>query len=295
MKLALLVICFSVLSNCSSSGGGGTTPVTVHSGTKSPTSALRGEDVTATYNAASDTFSITIEGRPIVLTSDAVRSRAGNVGVSAFSDSTLIGGREFPEFVVFHLVSSSGNTTATLAAKSGGINLPGYSPAFSAGHFGAGYSRENTTVIPISGSATMNGQYVGVVSGNRLVGGIVDDVSDEVIYGVVALTADFNTGTVNGNITNRVSYDLAIMEPNNNETVADVILTNVSIANDGTYSGNISGGGINRGGSLTGTTGSYSGVISGANGTETAGLLSITHRYTGVPFGLFEEGIFVAQ
>lgn len=143
--------------------------------------------------------------------------------------------------------------------------------------------RLTDTVLPVTGEATFNGKYLGLVA------------SSAAITGEATLTADFANSQVSGAITDRTQVDIMTGEPTANGLITtDMILEAGTLADDGSFSGAVSGGDVIIGGdTVTPTDGLYIGLVTGAAGDSAAvGLRTtfVVNDETG-----YEVGSFIAE
>ena len=280
---------FLLIAGC---GGASTSPANVPiAGTKPPVTHVVGLDLARSYDAATNTVTVTLDGQDIVLSADAFRSQTGIIDIEAFSDGLWDTG-SLPEFVAYRMISSSGQTSAKLNIRTSVANVPGYS-TISDASFGSRYARHTNTEIPSSGTATMHGRYIGALSDDRLIPANAHANAHLAIYGDVELTVDFAEESISGLISNRQVFEQSVPEFETT-IVDDLVLTKTDIANDGSYSAATSGG-RHRPSATTSATGTYTGIISGAYATETAGAVAVLHQNPGSTSRLWEHGVYVAQ
>lgn len=176
--------------------------------------------------------------------------------------------------IYIHGISTNEDSGAFLVATNGGPT------AFE----GAAYDRYNAGTLPTSGSANYTGAYLGAVADSASID--LNNNADTLVSGDIALNANFATGTINGEITNRVVVLFG--------DVDDVTLSAGTIAADGSYAGTASGGYAPSVWGDFDSAGTFEGVI-GGDGASTAGAVRIFHDLEGFPGGVAELGVFIAE
>lgn len=188
----------------------------------------------------------------------------------------------------YYGVSGNSHSVAMFGTSPSGRTGAGVAYIASSGGQGIYFQRVGQTVLPTSGTATFNGDYIATVDANSA---ILD------ISGDATLTADFAASTISGQITNRQDWYRNIVPlTRGGSTIDDVTLQETAITGTGTFAGTATGGDFNQGTSTSiSTSGSYAGVIGGATGDEVAGGLVIEHDNTNALFDMTEIGAFVAN
>lgn len=241
------------LGACSSSGGGGTLNGPI-------VSQFHGDlpaDLTVTYDAVADEYTIESGGETVVLTSGG----ASTPGFAAYEDNVASG--------YYIKETDSGSAFgAIIGSDDAGLNLVGV-------HFG----RLTETERPTEGTASYSGEYVAILAD------ATDHGDEGRVLGDAMLTADFGNMSIEGTISNRTI---------DGDEFADVILESTTIDDTAAFSGTATGGRYAHG-SNVGTTsnGSYVGLITGANGEDLVGGLRIDHVIDGD--NLIEAGVFIAS
>jgi hypothetical protein len=143
--------------------------------------------------------------------------------------------------------------------------------------------RLSDTVLPVSGTARMTGGYMGLISAH-------DDLGYRgYITGATELFADFDSMTIQGEITGRVNTNVP---PRAFDPL--ILLASPIDAENGSFRGD-TGGGILAGlPGFDGAPGTWGGLIVGPDGGEAVGSVYIVHERAGVPTFL-ETGAFVAD
>lgn len=156
---------------------------------------------------------------------------------------------------------------------------------------GAAFGRREETVLP-DGEAAFSGDYAGLTV--RSAAGL-DNAVTSMLTGDVALTVNFDDGIMSGSITNR---EVLTPAGTNNAffDAADVIISDGTIAENGTFSATTSGGEFIPVLVQTWTSdaGSVNGVLGGETGASAAGILRIEHSSDGSASVYNEVGAFVA-
>ena len=164
------------------------------------------------------------------------------------------------------IVTSSGSGTA-FAAHLGGNAAE------------RGHARLTETPVPTPGRATFAGSYMGIIT-------TVDSFAYRgFITGEVALRADFDAMTMEGDITRRVNTS--------GRDFAPLALDPSPISAEGGFGGPTSGG-ILTGLGYDSATGVYGGLVTGPGGGEVVGSVSVLHEDATLrPF--LERGAFAAE
>jgi len=260
-----------VLAAC---GGSSSDPTTR---TVTPTSAQLGStSVGATLNAARSVITVDVNGTP---TPETVNP--------ALTQGTFLGGATLggPDNTLISYVSETDASRAhvTLYSISGAV-----------AHAGS-FARLTPTELPLTGSATFTGDYVGT---------FIEPDTGRIAFsfgtvGDLMLSADFAAATIDGEITNRRIVGLTSGTEFTATDVADVTLMVTPITENGGFSGTATGGDLIAGSSGTGLpldsntdAGTFRGLIAGSTGTEAVGALDIAHSIAGDT--LNEIGSFAA-
>lgn len=219
-------------------------------------------------NSGTDAFEVVVdaEGNSVTVSYDGTTEQIStetvpDLGtyVAAFNDPEPGSERKIS------LVSATSNSIATLSSRRrANSNL---------------FSRIGTTTIPLSGSATLQGDYIGQElwdDGTPLVGANV--------IGDVTLNVDFEEQLISGEITNRQGYSLISGTTTSHADYEDIALHETEITANGGFSGRLTGGSFSDGddgpgGYYSETIGdfTYDGLLAGEGATEAVGGLSITH------------------
>jgi hypothetical protein len=230
-----------------------------------PTEIVLGQlpaDFSAAYDAATDTVTLNVGTRSLVL------PRAAQFETKLFRVYRLR--REEPWAWALIAETASGNGRAgTFFSSPEGIA-------------GLDFARLTETELPVDGRATYGGDYQAFVSDGILAGARIN--------GDAALNADFESGTISGILTNRKNTNTP------GSTWADVNLAPTTIA-EGAFGGVATGGAALDGWTFRSTTspGSYAGLFTGAEGQELVGGVVIPHVTIGSGTNLTEYGAFVAE
>lgn len=182
----------------------------------------------------------------------------------------------------YRVVSASGNSIVSVGAAEDTFNI-----------LSVNYERVNSTALPVSGSTTYNGDYLGLITAS----GSTDLRS--VVTGDMSLTANFGTSSVSGSVTNRVVGTIDTFAANG-EVTTDLVLDASGIDDIGGFSGDAFGATFTTDSGANGytlTSGQYTGLISGGTANETVGGVFIEYTRTtgaGGPTGLVETGAFLA-
>lgn len=261
-KLMIALTGCVALSAC---GGGGTTvqqktpmftPVAAHQG------SAQGE---LELNAAGDRIKVDIDGATATLT-------AGSIA----SAGTFTGGEQTDSERVYAYISETNNSRAGVAHIRNGADPQNLSAQF---------ARITKIEAPTSGSATVSGDYVGILTANNnAIGRMTGDAR---------LTASFGSQTVRGRITNREYGNLRTGNVSTGVMVNDIQLEETSFNKNGRFIGDISGGAFSTA-TLNGTAtgGGFAGLIAGRDGDEIVGGVQVTSTYGGTDF--IEQGAFAA-
>ncbi len=239
----------------------------------SETVAVGSVPVDVRYDAGSDSVIYSIGGSDVATMSREATLDRGSF--EAFEDATN-------GHYAFRSVSASGDSAITVGAAEDTFNI-----------LSANYERVIDTALPVSGTATYNGDYLGLIT----VSGSTDLRS--VVTGDMSLTANFGTSMVSGSITDRVVAGIDPLAPND-EATTDMVLNATAIDDQGGFSGEASGSTFTTDAGTNAYTimsGRYTGLISGATADETIGGIVITYERSsgsGGPSGLVETGGFIA-
>lgn len=260
---------FSVLplATLAACGGSGATPVTF-----------------VEVLAASDTFGdsdVNVELTPSGETITVVK-----MGPLALGTDTA------PDIGTFKTAfDSSGDYTIAFVSQSDSSVVGGavYRDGATETH-GVFYDRTAPTQLPTTGSATFEGDYVGMLISAASQG----SVFALGFQGDAALDVDFGDGTVEGNITNRELITLSTGTVVVDTSVEDMILAPTSLTAEGSFLGDVSGGaysvGVNT--STVSAASTYQGLVAGADADELVGGVSAIHTITGDQ--ALEVGAFAA-
>ena len=157
---------------------------------------------------------------------------------------------------------------------------------------GAAFGRRDETILP-EGTATFSGDYAGLTVFQRPT---ADDDVTSMLTGDVALSVDFDDGSLTGDITNR-----EVLLPTGANYAGyeaeDVAISGGTIAANGTFMASATGGAFISAfpGEVWSTSdGAVSGVFAGAEGGTAAGVLSITHTETTGDDDFREVGAIIA-
>ena len=259
--LATGAVAAALLAGCGGGGGGGVdddgTPVTAVEATMGQLPS----GFSARYDAASDTLILEDGTNSVVLQREA-RFEVPPYRLYSFRAT----GRSAR---VLRAETASGGGISGVALWQGGTGL--------AGPF---YARLSDTQLPSDGSATFAGDYAAIVER--------DLNFNFFVKGAATVSADFDTNTISGEITNRTDS----AEPR--ATFADIVLAPAAIV-DGRFAG-IAGGGAGTG--VLGTTvqpGNYAGLFTGVTGQEIVGGVVISHETVVTRTPLTEYGAFIAE
>lgn len=246
MKQSFALISAMVLAGC----GGSSTPSTVD---VLPERANLGDlPVNVTYDNATDTYTLERAGfGPTVLTPSTIYTFGTFEG--AFGEPSA--GQIF-----FAQISETDDSSAIVFTREDS----------SGGFSSATVARLTDTVMPTQGTATLTGDYVGLV---KIAG---DGEVRAVIIGEAAVDVDFGDATLSGTVINRELREFG--SPSSiliGITSDNLMLGETTIAAaDGSFAGATSGGrfiedaGFLTEELLTVPDGNYTGLIAGPDGTE---------------------------
>lgn len=264
--LITTTLVLSALAACGGSGGGPTV-ITL----PAAAGALGESDVQVELTPSGETLTVTKSGGPEALTTDT----APDVGT--YRSAVDPGGNYTIAFV-----SASATSVAGMAVYQDGADQT----------HGVYYERIGDTNLPKSGTATLSGDYVGM---------LIDDAGGGSVFGAgflgeVMIDVDFETPGVSGAITNRefvslLTADTFIV----GSSVADITLTETGLLDGGSFAGTLTGGAVTIDGDTSDTSGpnSYAGLIAGAEATEAVGGISLPQNIEGsayVEIGSFAAG-----
>ena len=259
MKAFFLVSICAALAAC---GGSGTVAPTT---TFAPTGGTRGIPfLPVTYDAMLDEYTLQSGVDTFVLSG----SSTFDIGTFDAAVDTVGGNGVF--------ISQTDDSIAQLTSVSG------VGP-------GTRFTRIVPTVAPGSGTSTLTGDYVALLTNNA--SGNVELI----MSGDASMTFDFGASTTGGIITNRVVRDATNNTVFVGVAVGDITLTETTLTNDsGIYGGTTSGGSIDLStfmGSPTTTVGTYSVFIAGDSADEAVGGLGLLHTPVGAGDLLRETGV----
>lgn len=256
----------SALSACGGSGGGPTV-ITV----PAAAGAFGESDVQVELTPSGETITVSKSGGPEAITTDT----APDVGtyrsaVDTDGDYTIA------------FVSASATSVAGMAVYQDGADQT----------HGVFYDRIGDTNLPTSGTATLNGDYVGM---------LIDDAGGGSVFGAgflgeVTIDVDFGTQAVSGAITNREFVSLLTADTLiAGSSVADITLSEADLLDDGSFVGTLTGGAVTIDADTADTSGanSYAGLIAGTEATEAVGGISLPQNIDGsayVEIGSFAAG-----
>ncbi|MEY1557595.1 hypothetical protein AB3Y40_18350 [Yoonia sp. R2331] len=244
-------------------GGGGTTVTTPKF---APVQAHQGDGPgELELNAAGDRIKVDMGDVTTTLT-------AGSIA----SAGTFVGGRQTGSEQATAFVSATGNSRAGVAFTRNGTDPQ---------HLSSQFARLTQTDAPTTGSATLTGDYVGILTNNNnAIGRMTGDAR---------ITANFGNDTVRGRITNREYGSLTTGNVFATVSVDDIVLEQTGFNGNGRFSGDISGGAFSTA-AITGTSngGNFAGLIAGVTGDEIVGGLQVNSTYGGQQF--VEQGAFAA-
>ncbi len=169
---------------------------------------------------------------------------------------------------------------------------------------GAAFSRLTETTLPLTGSATFEGDYISMIVPNDLEA-VTPDIERLAISGDITLNADFASALISGDITDRRFVDLLpdgeeitngiilVEEISFPDQIADISLVSTAIDDTGAFTGVASAGeSLVDGSNVTTEDGIFSGLIAGADASEAVGSVSLTHTFEDQTFT--ELGSFIA-
>jgi hypothetical protein len=158
---------------------------------------------------------------------------------------------------------------------------------------GLTYGRRGPTELPTTGTATFSGDYAGIfgrdpVAGNQSVFAHID--------GDANLAVDMANMSLTGSVTNRMAYDDDGVAAPVTTSFADVQIAGGTIAADGTFDANVTGGERTySGGTYNFVSGSANGAFGGATGNAVAGVIQINQTNPNIGMAAHTEvGSFVA-
>lgn len=172
---------------------------------------------------------------------------------------------------------------------------------------GAAFARLTETTMPLTGSATYEGDYASILLANDPAN---PNVNPErlAIEGIATLNADFANSVISGDITDRRFVDFEIEEEEQNGvivevavadnediiSISDIVLAETAIDEAGAFAGVASADpSIVDGLDVTTANGVFSGLIGGDTGNEAVGAVAVTHTFDEETFT--EVGTFIAQ
>ncbi|WP_299664900.1 hypothetical protein [uncultured Ruegeria sp.] len=274
--LFLAVLSLSACSGGSGStrfdGGNGDNEQPVETRTAGTTSGMVGglpeEPLDARYDKRNDVLTLNLRGSDVELANDLLVAEVNGFKTYRAEGNVAIALRA--------ATSSGGGSAMIVYSRSGDYDVQGVE-----------FERLANSEIPVTGTATYQGQYAGII-------GSPESGANFIIQGDAEIETNFNDAQVSGRISNRT---LANADPGNTFILNDIVLHEGEINPDGTFIGiGVTGGQI-VGDTLdpgsTTTTGSYSGAIVGPSGNEVVGGVTINHDYQNVD--LIETGAFTAS
>jgi len=255
---ATAMIATTALTAC-----GGSSNTSVSQLAIAATTVTAGNDVIVVAPNGSGGLDITVGGGTTAYVADAAKNAGGFDG---FDDAT--------NSVIAHYgESTSGSVSAAVATTTADATFSG-----------ATYERTAAGSVPVSGTAGYAGSYVGVLTDDA------SDVTANYVAGDVALTANFDSTTISGTITNRTGF--STVTGGSTATFADLTLNGGSISASGAFSGSASGGEILGVGGAS-ASGTYNGLIAGAAADEAVGSVTLSHSQPGAT--ATELGVFIAE
>lgn len=142
--------------------------------------------------------------------------------------------------------------------------------------------RLTETTLPVSGSATFDGVYQGVVAGSI------------VVRGDAFLETDFEDGTIGGAVYNRAIFLDNLENPSDQITTGNITLETTTIDEEGAFSGTIIGGDfLTDEDSFVSSGGTFGGLITGLEGDGAAG--GLLHTLTVDGETVVEVGSFILE
>lgn len=235
------------------------------------------------YDEASDTYVVSKDGDSLVLERNPGNDREG---FEAYRRDT---------YMIVHVGETSSEASYAFVAHGKPFYLipGGYESDIRLNH--VEFGRAVPTSVPVSGTATYEGNYVGILYNEsdldiQPIGGFEGDVT---------LNADFDKAEIYGTITDRVYlFPYNQVAKGNIVRNHDVHFSVGQIDSTGAFSGSVVGGGYDTvsgvGDSVA--SGTFSGIVSGDSGQEIVGGLLLNHVYKNDPsFVLQERGVFVAE
>ncbi|WP_299664897.1 hypothetical protein [uncultured Ruegeria sp.] len=221
----------------------------------------------ATYDASTDTLKLDLRGAPVDLTRNNFLPNING-------------------FDQFQAAGAEASALRGTTASGSGSAMIVFSRANAHDIHGVEYERLTPGGIPVTGTATYQGEYVGLITSTSAGAAFV-------VQGDATLETDFDSGSVNGRVSNRSQV---VSGSDNGFFMNDLALRDGSISGNGEFRGTVTGGQAIGdtffSGSST-TTGSYGGAIVGATGNEAVGGVVIDHEFEGVT--MTETGAFVAS
>ncbi len=265
MKRIIIALAGCVaLSACGGGGGGGGT--TIQTATFSPVEAYSGDTQgELELNSAGDRIKVDIDGVTATLTAGSITS-AG----------TFVGGQQTGTEQITAFVSETANSRAGVAHIRDGSDPQNLSSQF---------ARLTKTEVPTTGTATVSGDYVGLLTyNNRAIGRMT---------GEARMVANFGSETVRGRITDRKYGSVTTGDAFSTVSVNDIVLEETGFNKNGRFNGDITGGAFSTS-TITGTSngGSFAGVIAGRTGDEIVGGVRVNTTYGSRDF--VEQGAFAA-
>jgi len=254
MRVITSTAIIATLAACGGSDGSGVNPVATR--TFAPISAFTGASAVTTYDATADEYTVQRMGvrhtLPANPTFDIGTFDAGEngMGIGVFSSET---GASSIRVSVF-----SGEASPTTVRM----------------------RRITPTTVPVTGTTTLNGDYIGVITN------MVSNDVDLLVSGDAEVTFDFGSATNTGGITNRVVRDPTANTVVPGIAVADLVFEDGIINNTtGGFSGGAQGGSIDATTQIGAPTflgrSLYSGYITGDTGDEAIGSVRMIHNVVG--------------
>ncbi len=288
-KLSIGLLVLSTLAAC---GGSGSTPPATEDPV--PQNPDLGQDelpldspideapeasplpVARLFSGAAEDFAPTAgggESSQITLTVDGDKVILNNLGGEATAGYEIGFGEKDD---VSYVAGIAGSTDAEVGFVSG---LNGNSDDPMIGYFYV--ERQGETVMPVSGTAQFNGDYLGTLG-------------PLFVQGDAVIKADFASETLSGGITNREFFADGFDVPYAQMSTTDMVLELGQIDDQGRFGGTVSGGHLVEGDDqLAPVNGYYEGLITGSDGDSVAGGIRSEFNLFGQTS--YEVGTFIAE
>lgn len=263
MNKSLLFGPLTLLTACG--GSGGPTTVDIAAGTDS----IGGAATEITFDPATEQYTVAVDGTEVVMDR-----------LPAYDNGTFLAARGASD-LEYGLYVSEGDNSSVVVFRPNFVDITG-GPSTS-------FVRTGPDTLPTSGTATLTGDYQGIVQG-----GTATDVF-LLIDGDMSLEVDFDDATISGSITDRIPLNPETngrMFDGTPPVINDLELPETAISETGTFGGVIDSGAFElHGDTAVVVDGAFEGLLAD-NGTEAVGGVSLIHAFG---FGGFlEVGAFAA-